>query len=631
MKTLLVIVVVLALAASMMPVDVAETVYLKIGCLGEPRTLNIWAAADVWSHHVVRWFYPSLYYRKPVTLEPLPDVCMIPLDEVQNKSPNGLTFTFPLRQDVRWDDGTPVTAYDFECAYDIIAELELEDYLSIYEDVKYIRAVDDFTLEIKLRKCTPQFEESLIYHFAVPRQQFEPMLESALKELSPAAAFLGMDVRKPVSAGPFSFAVWREGFYVKLVTNPDYHGKGREITVKGVGTITEGPFYDGLYLKIYINPDDALEDIEDGKIDYIWWNLGKENADELQKTNIAIEKTNDLGFFYLAPNTVKEPFDDVVLRQALVHLVDKEYIVNTLLQEYGGVAHSVVTPAAGDWYNGDVNTFGSGMSRKERIKVTKELLTAGGYTVPDSEYPDSVIELPNGSEMEPFEILTLSEGYDPVMAGAGVLIEEWWREIGVPVTVRHISLSEITKETFETQTFDWFILGWKIDGTQYPDHLRYFHSDQAVHGGNNPMGYKNAAVDKYLEGLMTLCDRKELVTAAWKAQETIVEDVACCPLYYRTKNEAHRTDTFTGWFTQVGGISGSESPQSCLLYVLPTAFLHPPSPSTPPPSTPPPTISPPTKPPHPPTKPPPGGSCSGTVLVVLFVVGATFVNLRRKN
>ena len=576
MKRLFAVAVVAALAVSMLPMHGQDEVLLKVACLVEPETLNIWKAPDVWSTHIYAWFYPSFYYRKPVTNEPFPDFCTIAFDELKANSPDGLTYTFPLRNTVSWDDGTPMTAYDFEFTYNLIVEMQFPDYLPMYKDVEYMKALDNYTIELKLGKCTPQFEESLIYHFAVPQHQFGPMAKEARKTSVPMQTLMDMPVENPISCGPFSFVQWERGAFVKLITYDGYYGKGRTINVEGVGTITEGPDYDGLLLKLYSTIDAALQGIEKGEIDFVYWNLDPSLVAQLRgKENISIATSDELRFYYLAPHISLEPFDDVVLRQALVYLVDKEYIVSELLQDYGEVAHSVVTPAAGDWYNDNVHKYGDGMSRDERVAKAKEILTAAGYTVPDVGYADGgVIKLPDGSRMKPFEILTPPESYDPVMAGAGVLIEEWWREIGVPVTVGHRSLSEMTKMTFETQNFDWFILGQLIGGSGYPVHLRYFHSNQAVSEGNNPMGYKNPTVDKYLEDLMTLCDRKELITAAWRAQEIIVEDVGCCPLYYKTVNEAYRTDNFEGWLTQLGGIAGTESPRHYLLYLKPVTEVE---------------------------------------------------------
>ncbi|MBU7012749.1 MAG: ABC transporter substrate-binding protein [Theionarchaea archaeon] len=573
MKKLLVTTVATVLLVSMVPMDAQQEVLLRIGCQDEPKTLNFWKATDVWSVHAVAWLYPSLYYRKPITSELLPDACTITLDELYASSPDGLTFTFPLREDMEWDDGTLLTAYDYEFSYNLIIELEIPDHIPIYEDVEYLRAVDDYTLELKLQKCSPLFEEAfLACNVAIPAHQFEPMLEEARSTDMPTQTFLDMSVDSPIGCGPFSFAQWERGGFVKLVTNPDYYGRGRTFNTEGMGTITEGPFYDGLLLKLYGTTDAALLGIQKGEIDYIWWNLDPGYiAQLLGNPNVTIEKADELGFYYLAPNIAKEPFDDLVLRQALAYLVDKEFIVSRVLQGYGGAAHSVVMPIAGEWYNDDINKYGSGMSREERIAKATEMLTAAGYTVPDAKYPDGVIKLPDGTDMKPFEILTPPADYDPMRAMSGVLIQEWWREIGVPVAAKPTFFGEIVHKTFEAMTFDWYILGWRIGGTGFPDHMRYFfHSDQAVPDGNNPMSYKNLQVDKYLEDLMTLCDRDDLFYASWKAQEIIVEEVGYCPLYYRTLNEAHRNDTFDGWFTQLGGIAGTESARSCLLYLTPT-------------------------------------------------------------
>ena len=610
------------LVASIIPLHAQEETLLKIGCQDEPKTLNIWKATDVWTTHAVNWFYPAFYYRKPVTLEPLPDVCTLTFDELKANSPDGLTFTFPLRDDAEWDDGTPLTAYDFEFAYTVIMELEIPDYIPAFENVEYLRAVDDYTIEIKLDSCTPQFEESIIYHFAVPKQQFEPMLIEARGTEVPMQTFLDLPVDNPISAGPFSFGQWEKGSFVKLVTNPDYYGSGRTVDVNGE-TMVEGPHYDGLLLKLYGTTDAALLGIQKGEIDYIWWNLDPGYiAQLLGNPDVTIEKADELGFYYLAPNCAKEPFDDMKLRQALVYLVQKDFIVDRVLQGYGGPAHSVVMPAAGEWYSENVNTFGHGMSKDERIAKATEMLTAAGYTVPvDADgvpikYPEGVVLLPDGTEMQPFEILTPPADYDPMRAMSGVLIQEWWREIGIPVTAKPTSFGEIVHKTFEAMTFDWYVLGWRLGGSGYPDHMRYFfHSDQAVPDGNNPMSYKNPECDKALEDIMTLCDHDDLVEAAHTAQELIIEEVGYVPLYYRTMNEAHRNDTFTGWFTQLGGIAGTESPRHCLLYLEPAGE----EPGTPPESTAPAE-----------TEAPGGSECLGTVLVVgMLVAGAALIYKRK--
>ena len=150
-----------------------------------------------------------------------------------------------------------------------------------------------------------------------------------------------------------------------------------------------------------------------------------------------------------------------------------------------------------------------------------------------------------------------------------MLIQEWWREIGVPVTATPTSFNGIMNKTFETMAFDWYILGWRISGSGYPDHMRtFFHSDQAVPNGGNPMSFVNSQVDSYLEDLVTLCNRSDLVYASHEAQKLIINEVGYCPLYFMKMNEAHRNDTFDNWFTQQGGIA-RYCRSSCLLYLVP--------------------------------------------------------------
>jgi ABC-type transport system substrate-binding protein len=85
----------------------------------------------------------------------------------------------------------------------------------------------------------------------------------------------------------------------------------------------------------------------------------------------------------------------------------------------------------------------------------------------------------------------------------------------------------------------------------------FFHSSQAIPDGNNPMSFKNPEFDRAVEDLTTNCDENAQMQDAFKAQEIGIDEVCYCPLYYRSMNEAHRTDTFEGWFVQLGGVAGS--------------------------------------------------------------------------
>ncbi|KYK35613.1 MAG: ABC transporter substrate-binding protein [Theionarchaea archaeon] len=544
--------------------DVPEEHLLKIGCLHEPGNLNVWSALSGWTWQVIGWFYPALYYRKPVTLEPLPDICAISFSELKEASPDGLTFTFPLREDVRWDDGESLTAHDFEFTYGVVNELEIPSYLPQYEDVEYFRAIDDYTLEIKLKKCTPQFEESIIYMFVAPKHQFEPMLMKARRTDDPLHTFMNMPVETPVSAGPFSFGGMEKESSIKLVTNPYYHGKGRTVEVPEVGKITEGPYYDGLLLKFYTGSEEAMKGMMQGDIDYFWRYVDPAYVIALHDEQvITIEKTDSLGLCALVPKVRNPPFDDVVLRQALVYMIDKTFIVHNGLLGYATEAHSVVVPAAGEWYCDEVNKFGHGLSKDERKTKAIALLTEAGYVVPDAKYPDGILKLPSGQDMEPFRIFTGPVEYNPQRVMCGLLIQEWWRELGVPVSAEPTPLEKFFH-------FDWNIFGWDFGSSPYPDYMRnLFHSDQAGPYGKNLNGYHNVQVDKYLEELVTLCDQEDLLRASWEAQKLIIDEVAYCPLFCTPQIEAHRNDTFEGWFTQLGGIAGDQSPTFCLLYLRP--------------------------------------------------------------
>jgi len=555
----LLVVILFASVFYVQPISTQEQgTFLKIGMQDEPKNTNIYKATDVWTANVLGWFYPTLFILSPIDRELSPDFA----DSMEG-SPDGLTYTIKLKQNAKWDDGTPINAQDVIFSFDLVKELQLPDYLPYIDGiVDSWSAPDDYTVVLKLPQCTPKFKNStLIGMVIVPKHQWSKVLDDARKGAEPLQTFLdtnlGADTPygKLVSGGPFSWGEWQKGSFVRIVANTNYYGKGRVWTTKSGKTLTEGPNYDGILFKIYGTTDAAILGLQKGEIDYIWWTIDPGFiANLLADPNVEVTKADELGYYYLAMNHAKEPFNDKAMRQALAMLVDKTFIASRVLQGYGGPAHSVVMPAAGKWYNDKVNKYGDGLAKADRIAKAKQILTAAGY----SWDADGNLLLKNGKKMAPFDILTPPADYDPLRAMSGVLIQEWWRAIGVPATAKPTSFGQIVASTFEQMTFDVYILGWRIGGNPYPDHMYdFFHSSQAVPDGNNPMSFKNPEFDKLVEDLTKNCDENAQMADAFKAQEIAIDEVAYCPLYYRSLNEAHRKDTFEGWFVQLGGVAGS--------------------------------------------------------------------------
>jgi len=149
-------------------------------------------------------------------------------------SPDGLTYTFELQQGVKWHDGKPFTSADVVFSIDkMLREVHVRTRAVINKYMASIRAVNDSTVEIKLKEPFPPFIS---------------MFETGTMPMMPKHIYDGTDYRnnpanqKPVGTGPFMLKEWKKGAYIKLAKNPNYWKKGK-------------PYLDELVF--YVIPDSA--------------------------------------------------------------------------------------------------------------------------------------------------------------------------------------------------------------------------------------------------------------------------------------------------------------------------------------------------------------------------------------
>jgi ABC-type transport system substrate-binding protein len=260
-------------------------------------------------------------------------------------------------------------------------------------------------------------------------------------------------------------------------------------------------------------------------------------------------------------NLRKPPFNDKALRQAIAGVINKEFILTRILQNYGEPMHSIVPSGNHFWYNPNVEKYGHGQSHEKRVTTAYHLLGAAGYTWDTPPVDDqgnvvkaSSIRLPSGKLMEDFVILTPPADYDPKRAFAGTMIQEWLREMGMPAFSRPMSFNSLIDTVKGKREFDGFILGYgnlNLD----PDYLRsFFYSKNDRPRGWNMSGYQNSDFDRIADLQRSAMDtrvRKEMI---WKMQKILLEDVPYIPLYNPHILEAVCTSRFNGWLERVDGI-----------------------------------------------------------------------------
>ncbi|MFP3180385.1 MAG: ABC transporter substrate-binding protein [Paraburkholderia sp.] len=239
-------------------------------------------------------------------------------------SPDGLHYVFTLQKDVRWHDGQPFDAQDVVFTLNEIAPQALPRMkLTVDRYFESITANSAGQVEIRLKK---------------PYGGLFDLLGSGLLPILPRHLYAGKDPRSnpanqhPIGTGPFVFKEWKHGAYIRLERNPSYWKK-------------DLPYLDGIVFNIL--PDassraiafeqNTVHALRAGDVDYA-------DVKRLSKLPGVSYTTSGWELFsgmaFLELNQRKPPFDNALVRQAVLHALNRQFIVDNIFFGYGKVATS---------------------------------------------------------------------------------------------------------------------------------------------------------------------------------------------------------------------------------------------------------------------------------------------------
>lgn len=524
---------------------------VRIGLPDEPRTLNIWLASDANSRNILRQIYDPLYIRHPETLDFVPWLAAeLPVYDNATK-----TYTIRLRS-ASWSDGRPLTAEDVVFTANTIKKFKTRGY-SRWKSVTKIEARDPQTVVFHVKKPFATFLSRTLAVPIVPAHQWDPITQAASKHKKPGKTLRNHDIENPIGSGSFVLKQWRQGAYLYLEKNPRFFGTGK--TIAGS---TLGPHIQGLLFKIYATTDVAMLAIRRGDIDMFWQHIQPGYLAVLkQHEDIKTFASEKSALYYMGFNTRRPPFSDVQLRRATALLVDKDFIVDRLLQGQGTKMMSIIPPGNVQWYKPDLPRHGDGLPREVRIRAAYEILTQAGYTwkTPPIDKQGEVvvaeeIRMPDGKPMASFTILTPPADYDPARAISGIMIQEWLRAMGFPVTARPMEFGSLIQQVKTRRDFDAFILGYgrlSLD----PDYLgSFFKSSNDKERGWNTSGYRNKKLDQLANVSRYEMDMDRRQAMIYDMQQMVISDVPWLPLYLPKLIEAVHTGRFKGWVPMLDGI-----------------------------------------------------------------------------
>ncbi|HEY3289987.1 MAG TPA: peptide ABC transporter substrate-binding protein [Anaerolineae bacterium] len=463
-------------------------------------------------------------------------------------SDDGITYTFKLRQDIKWDDGAPVTVDDVIFTTRLLQDPNYTgrpDIGALWQTVKVIR-VDNQTVQFQLTQPLAPFLDFTTIG----------LLPQHILSGTAAADLNGLPFNlQPVGNGPWKVVEVNTNANrvssIALEPSPNYYGAK--------------PNLSRLIFRYYPNVQSAFDAYRAGDVDG-FGNLSLADAtraaarDDL--TLYAATKSRYTSvFFNLRKDSGAIALMDKPVRQALMLALDRDKIVREVL---GGEAIVADTPfIPGTWaYHTGVPHYPFDPNR------ATQLLRNAGYELA-TVAPSNVSVWQKNGEPIAFTLLTQD---DPTRRAVAEAIAKQWRDLGVQVSVQPVR--NLVRDFLSPRQFQVALVDNLIDGD--PDPYPIWHRSQIIAPGQNFSGFDNKDASAWLEAARMTTDRIKRFEYYRKFQELFSDELPALPLYYPTYEYAisnrvkrvqvpplmypsDRLRTIGGWYINVKRVLASEA------------------------------------------------------------------------
>ena len=467
-------------------------------------------------------------------------------------SEDGLTWTFTMRDGLKWSDGTDLNAKDFEYSFKRMVDPNTaapyaETCLGMIDgfeeaagfpdadgnptvdpnpEALNVKASEDGkTLTIVLSYPCSYFDKMAAFATMSPVQQ-------ATVEANGDSWCTSADTF--VSNGPYMITDWTPSERIVLTKNPNYVG-GWDSSKIVSDTITLLLLEDSSASFAAYNSGEA-QLIKDVPTDEIPSLTKAEDGGDFYVDTI-------LGTYYVSLNLQRDAFKDAKVRKALSLAIDRDYVANTIMQGTYTTADSIVGPGIVDesgYFHDNGNAPYISADYEANLAEAKKLLEEAGY--------------PNGEGYPTIEYSTNDAGYHVPLAE---YLQQAWGDLGITLTINKMEWSSFTPAR-RAGEYDVARNGWVMDYNDPSNMLDLFCSGN----GNNDGKYSNPDFDAAIDA-SRVADSAEHFAQLHKAEDILMEDMGCLPIAYYNDYWL-QSPTLKGtwhspygyWYLQYGYIEG---------------------------------------------------------------------------
>lgn len=416
------------------------------------------------------------------------------------RSDDGMSYTFTLRDGVKFHDGKALTSEDVKYTLDLVFKSDFAKSASFYEGtgadkhsyIKSVEAPDAKTVVVTLIKPWVGLLSNLVPVAIIPKDSYESQKTH------------------PLGSGPFKFI--------------RYDNAQQVCDVEAFNEYWEGPpKLPAVRVRVISDMNALQAELQAGRVDIapMPTSLSPDAVKRLeQDPNLQVKAFPGSNVVLLTLNTASPPLDNVKVRQAIAYAVDRDSLIKNLLLGFGKIAHSIIPEESWSYSSGQTYSFDPGKA--------KQLLDEAGFRDPDGDGPKMRF---NGKPI----VYKLSGSSIAGRQYAGV-IQNYLKEVGIPVEIQtpeqNTLFDELRRGNFQMAYTQW--VGGNQDPIFYKDLFATSEIPTQTRPSRNRSRYSNAELDKLLDEAVNTFDRQRGLELYVQIQDIVSREVPIFPLWYQS-------------------------------------------------------------------------------------------------
>lgn len=439
-------------------------------------------------------------------------------------SDDNLSITFKLNDNIKWNDGKTLTADDVAFTFTSLADKGYTG--SKYGYVEKLKGAKDYHegsvdkiegIEV-IDKNTIKFTFAEPYSPGLTNLGSIGIIPKHIWGEVPIAQWKDKKdlLTKPVGTGPYEVASFTEGQDVQLKRNDNYFD-GDVKTEKFILKVT--------------NEDTATGELLNGTVDVIdASNLKNKDIKELESEGMDVTSYDSNLVQYMGFNLRDKKFQDKNLRQAFMYALDRNAMVDKLLEGNGQVVDTPMLPSS--WSYPDKSTLNNYKYNKDKAK---ELLKQAGYEDRDN---NGIVEDKDGKEL--VVKLTYPTG-NKLREQTAPIIQANLKDIGVKMELENMEFTALMDKVVANHDFELYLMGNNL--SLDPDPKPYWHStsasDEKGNSAWNISSFKNEKADQLIEQGISVSDQKQRKEIYSQFGKLLNDEVPWAYLYSQNIRKAY--------------------------------------------------------------------------------------------